>query len=411
MAEVKFYLKDPKSKDKTLIYLYFSFDGKRMKYSTGELIKPSSWNSEKQRVRFSAVGVTDINNRLQKMEEDISKIYRNLIIAEEDISASILKQKLDEHQSNKRQPKIDFFGFIENHIISVAPLRKKATITAYNNTLNRLRDYKEFKKKPVDFNNINLDFYYDFIDYLTTQRNFSKNTIGKHIKHIKAFLNEASEKGTNTTFDYKSTRFKKLTEDSDSIYLDKNEIGMLINLNLSFNKGLEQTRDLFIIGCYSGLRFSDFSQLRLENINNGFLKVRTQKNEDIVVIPVHDCVDTILKKYNNTLPKAFSSQKMNDNLKSLGKLAKINDDVEISKTKGGKRIKTYHKKHELIVTHTARRSFATNLYLEGFPAISIMKITGHRTDKSFLKYIKITPEQNAELLRTFWSKQIQNQNI
>jgi len=404
MADVNFYLKDPKSKEKTLIYLFFSFDGNRMKYSTGEFIKPSSWNSEKQRARFSTVGATDINNRLIKLDEDINKIYRNLILVNEDINGYILKRKLDECQSNKRKNKIDFFSFIEDHIIYVTPLRKKATIISYNNSLNVLKEYKEYIKRQVDFNTINLDFYYDYIDYLTNQRDFSKNTIGKHIKNIKAFLNEATEKGVNKNLDYKSNRFKVSSEDSDSIYLDKNEIGKIIELKLQYYKGLEQTRDLFIIGCYTGLRFSDFSQLRLENINNGLLKIRTQKNEDIVVIPLHEYVDYILKKYNNNLPKAYSNQKMNENLKNIGKLAKLDDDVEISKTKGGKRIKTYHKKFELITTHTARRSFATNLFLDGFPAISIMKITGHKTEKAFLKYIKITPEQNAELLRTFWNQ-------
>ena len=91
MADVNFYLKDPKSKEKTLIYLFFSFDGNRMKYSTGEFIKPSSWNSEKQRARFSTVGATDINNRLIKLDEDINKIIDTYYKRDKDD-----KWKLDE---------------------------------------------------------------------------------------------------------------------------------------------------------------------------------------------------------------------------------------------------------------------------------------------------------------------------
>ena len=105
------------------------------------------------------------------------------------------------------------------------------------------------------------------------------------------------------------------------------------------------------------------------------------------------------------MPDAFSSQKMNEYLKNIGSLAEIKDNLETSITKAGERVKTCYKKYELITTHTARRSFATNLYLDGFPAISIMKITGHKTERAFLKYIKITPEQNAELLRKFWETQ------
>ena len=66
---------------------------------------------------------------------------------------------------------------------------------------------------------------------------------------------------------------------------------------------------------------------------------------------------------------------------------------------------TNKKKYQLLTTHTARRSFATNLYLSGFPSISIMKITGHTTEKSFMKYIKITPTENAKLLQLHWDKQ------
>jgi integrase len=67
-------------------------------------------------------------------------------------------------------------------------------------------------------------------------------------------------------------------------------------------------------------------------------------------------------------------------------------------------VQTTIPKYDLITTHTARRSFATNLFLSGFPAISIMKITGHKTEKSFMKYIKISQEENANLLQLHWNK-------
>ena len=54
----------------------------------------------------------------------------------------------------------------------------------------------------------------------------------------------------------------------------------------------------------------------------------------------------------------------------------------------------------MITSHTARRSFATNAYLADIPAISIMKITGHKTEAAFMKYIKISEEENAIQLQT-----------
>ena len=89
---------------------------------------------------------------------------------------------------------------------------------------------------------------------------------------------------------------------------------------------------------------------------------------------------------------------MNLNLKHIGRLAKIKENVESSITKGGKLVKNTDFKYNLITTHTARRSFATNAYLADIPAIAIMKITGHQTEKSFLRYIRISQEENANKL-------------
>jgi integrase len=65
-----------------------------------------------------------------------------------------------------------------------------------------------------------------------------------------------------------------------------------------------------LIGCYTGLRFSDFTQIQPENINgdNTMLFIRTQKTSERVAIPLHKTVRTILKKYNNKLPKAYTNQ-------------------------------------------------------------------------------------------------------
>ena len=83
-------------------------------------------------------------------------------------------------------------------------------------------------------------------------------------------------------------------------------------------------------------------------------------------------------------------------------LAGIDSIEQKSITKGGMRLKKSYKKYELVSSHTARRSFATNLYLSGFPTLSIMQITGHRTETAFMKYIKVTANQHASLLRKHW---------
>ena len=73
-------------------------------------------------------------------------------------------------------------------------------------------------------------------------------------------------------------------------------------------------------------------------------------------------------------------------------------------TKEGRRQQTTHAKWELLTTHTARRSFATNEYLAGTPTLTIMAITGHKTEKAFLRYIKLVSSDHARLLKDHWER-------
>jgi integrase len=96
---------------------------------------------------------------------------------------------------------------------------------------------------------------------------------------------------------------------------------------------------------------------------------------------------------------------MNAYLKDVAEKAKsLKGKIGISTTKGGQRITTNFEKWKLVTTHTARRSFATNEFMAGTPSLTIMAITGHKTEKSFLKYIKVTPKEHAQLLKATWEK-------
>jgi integrase len=213
-------------------------------------------------------------------------------------------------------------------------------------------------------------------------------------------MKEALRRGLTSNTSFQDESFRVVEEETDQIYLNDKELNKIYNLDLSQKSSYERVRDLFIIASYTGLRFSDLIQIKAEQfINNATqLKIKTQKTGLKVIIPLHYSVKSILKKYGDKLPPAISNQKMNKYLKEIGNWAKINQTISISITKGGLRVDKNYKKYELITVHTARRSFATNLYLAGVPSLTIMKITGHRTERSFLKYIRVSPEENARLL-------------
>lgn len=93
----------------------------------------------------------------------------------------------------------------------------------------------------------------------------------------------------------------------------------------------------------------------------------------------------------NKLPKSLSNQKFNDYIKECLKKAGFNEIGRLS-------TKPELPLYECVSSHTARRSFATNYYLQGFPTIDLMKIAGHKTEKAFLKYIRVSKLDSAKRL-------------
>lgn len=188
--------------------------------------------------------------------------------------------------------------------------------------------------------------------------------------------------------------FKVVEEETDAIYLTENELAKIYQLNLSDDKELEEVRDIFIVGCYTRLRYSDLSTLNNEHIDlvNGNINIKQRKVHKAVVIPIIDYVPNILKKYNYDLPKV-SSYKFNEHVKELGEKIKLNQKIEIVRKKGNARVTDIRKKYELMSSHTCRRSFCTNMYLSGFPAEELMKISGHKSPAAFMRYIKVDNQQ------------------
>jgi integrase len=218
-------------------------------------------------------------------------------------------------------------------------------------------------------------------------------------------LNEAAEANIQTNPQYKSRKFSVTSEQTAAIYLNEAELKELEQIDLSADPRLERVRDLFLIGCYTGLRFGDWYKVTPAQIQGGNIVIAQAKTGATIAIPVHKTVEKILARYGGQLPRAITNQKANEYLKEVGKKMdslKINTSKTI--TKGGAKITTITEKWEVLSTHTARRSFSSNEFLAGTPAITIMAITGHKTESSFLRYIKLTPTEHAKLMKLQWEK-------
>lgn len=421
--EISFYLKSTSTLTKTSIYARISYEGKQIKYYPSEKINPKFWNKKKHRAKEDATFIEypEFNTRLNNIEADILNIYRkylndnNNTLPAPDALKKILNKELKKFEpiQDKGKTFLGFFAELIQHTINggrVQPVNGKpystATIQIYNATLKKLIAYQGKRKRIVDFKNIDIDFYTNYTEYLAKELILSTNSIGKEIKIIKVVINEATERGLNDNMQYKSKRFSTTSEKTDSIYLNEVELQALEKLDLKDNLRLDNARDLFLIGCYSGLRFSDFSILTPEQMSDGFIRIKEQtKTGQPIVIPIHPVIKRIIEKYNGGLPNTIVNQKLNKFLKEIGeKLPCLNIPFSTTITKGGLKVIRSNQKWELLTTHSGRRSFASNEYLNGMPSITIMAITGHKTEKAFLSYIKLTPDEHAQLLKMHWDK-------
>lgn len=421
MAKVNFNLRDAKSDTPTPVNCVIRYDNNKLVFPTGISVPPKFWDKDKQKVKqtTSFPNGSQLNERLTSLETLVQKEFRTF---ENDNgykpTANELRERLNIATERTEKPKeTDLFSFIAKfREESKTKVNKETGKTfAYKTQCNRKQlneliiEFSSKRKKPLNFEDIDLEFYNDFTAFLTTGKEFSINTIGKHIKTLKTILNEAVERGLTDNIKFKSKKFAVLKQESDSVYLNNEELKLIQNLDLSNNTKLEKVRDLFLIGCFTGLRFSDFTNIKPENITGDLLTIETIKTGQKVSIPIHEAIKPIFQKYmereNKPLPRTLSNQKMNEYIKELcRKVNPLNEFVSIKENKAGVTYFTKYQKFELITTHTARRSFATNNFKSGLSSQVIMAITGHKTEKSFLTYIKVTPSENAEIMRLHWAK-------
>lgn len=423
MADLKtnFNLRFP-NREESKIHLVCRWANQRLIFPTDITIKVKDWDSKSQRPNRKSITYTETRTRLENIESEAFNQFRQLINdselnyvpSVEDLSIR-LKEKLKGIKVSDYRD-IDLFQFIDQFIAkrvdSLNPKTSKPytkeTIKSYANTKRKLEEYVQHKRvRRFGFDSIDLAFHRDFIKYMKS-KNYSTNYIGNQIKNIKLFMSDSREDGFHTNLEYLKRAFTKPTEITDKIYLSVEDLEQIEKCDLSGAKRLDNVRDWLILGCWTGLRFTDLMNLKRENIfldtpDGDYLEVLTSKTARTVIIPILPQAKRILNKYTSTsktsLPRPLSNQKFNEFVKEVGQKSNIDETVTLSITKGGKGVSTSTPKYEVISSHICRRSFATNTYKMGVPTVTIREITGHKTEVAFLRYIRATSKEHANKLR------------
>lgn len=330
------------------------------------------------------ISVDDINRFLQmvgheKREQTFVKEY--------------IEQYLNDITSGKR-------------VSSKGTQLRSGTIICLKQSLNKFLEYQKARNLNLAFTDIGLSTYRDYSAFLMSQ-NYSINTIGKHIKKLRQLLATAQEEGHNVNQAYKQKTFKVHSVATDAIYLTKEDLQAINNLNLkNFPAHYTLARDIFMIGVFTAQRVSDYNNLLPDNFvlsPHGdilALRITQRKTGKKVVIPCNSSLQRIFSRYSfSALPHLYE-QKINNLMKEIGRLAGLCDPVEICTTKGGVAVHQCIPKWKLIHTHTARRTGATLMYLSGMDAYDICKITGHSSIQTLERYIKAGELETLKKLST-----------
>lgn len=406
-----FHLKSPKGDKESLIYFsaYFKNESKKLIYSTGETITPKEWNF-KNRMPNDLSGRTTradnhraINMQLNRYTDFYIKIINRYIHAEQEITVENIRNEFDKEFKKTKTGSRDFFAVYDKFMTEkindkTDKANSTSTIKRYEYNKKLLQDFEESKDVKLNFNQIDKKFYNTFINYCTNTKNHSTNTLSRNIGLFKTFMNWAVLNRYTYKLDFQE--FKNIKKEiTDEVALSKEQVVEIFNFDFSNNQRLERVRDLFVFGCFTGMRYSNYSKIKKNDIIDSHIKVRDVKdNRKQLNIPLNDYSSYLLKKYDYRLPE-ISNQKFNEYIKEVIKIVGYTENIKKTSKLGNEIIETVTSFYERISSHTARRSFITIMKTDKIPDKIIMGFTGHKSLEVFNQYYKPNDIEKVDFMQ------------
>jgi len=422
MATHKFIIRKNRvnTKGQTAIYLQFVHRSDPKLISTGIKIKPKYWDDYKGKLRSTHPDFNVLAATLSKLEAKVNRILHEALMQEAEPTIDYVKSKLndEEPKTNKpirttkketSTPKINFYKAMDEYIEINKSTKAKGTVARYGVLKRHIQNFEKKRKFKISFDSINYDFFEGFQNYFITDLDNTNNTFRKNIKSLKAFLNWGIKKRYHSNQAFND--FKTSIDEPDVIYLTEDELMTLYRFDFKDDETLGEIRDLFCLCCFTSLRLSDVLNLKKEDIKGDKIAQQRQiKTRKVIAqIPLNNFAIEILEKNKTRYPdskfyfKKRRSTDINLGIKDAAEAAGINDEVTIVRFKGSKRVENTLKKFEAIKSHTARRTFITLSLQKGMRPETLMKITGHTTLKTLMRYVKIADNVIEDEMTKAWN--------
>lgn len=362
------------------LYAYHQTNQKYL--STGLSVQPEEWDTRHGAVskRHPLQHAYNTNIRRMKLELEEHLLYGGTIsnFREEKTAGSLIAY---------------FNSVIEKGDKGLLSIRK-STLKNYKSALRRLTEYRDFKcLDDITFTDIDMSFYNGFSHFLATQRACRAPGIGKNMKIVKRLMNMGLEEKLHSNMTHRDPAFKIHRQSvSQKIYLTQDELSRLENLDLSGQPTLERERDRFLLAYWLLMRFSDVCRVNRSMIfqmaGKSFLRYQSKKTDTEATLPLKESAMFIMEKYNYDFSFTGNVQ-ANRELKAIAAMAGVNTLVNQGDQSGPK--------CRFITTHTARRSAATNLYLEGASLKMIGDLGGWRDLQTLRVYLRASGLDTAQV--------------
>ena len=355
-------------KGMALVQVEAYLNRRKMYFSTRVYLKPDQWDVKRRMVK-NHPNSDALNRMLYDFIADIEQKELGLWQQRRSISLDSLKDSIEKPENNGNS----FLTFFKEEVNNSS--LKESTRQNHLSTLELLQEYK----KDIVFTDLTFEFVSSFDNYLQS-KGYHLNTIAKHMKHLKRYVNVAINKEYMDIQKYAFRKYKIKSIEGSHTHLSPEELNKMeeVNLEGKFTK-LQKSKDAFLFCCYAGLRYSDFINLTAANIvelhQETWLIYKSGKTGIDVRLPLYLLFEgkglRVLENYKDDLNGFFrlkDNSNVNKDLNALAKLAEIDKRISF---------------------HTARHTNATLLIYSGANITTVQKLLGHKSVKTTQVYANI----------------------
>lgn len=382
---VSFFLKKTKllKNGEASVAMRITVDGQRVENNIRKSILPSLWDQAKERAKGTSASAVDLNRFIEEARVRIHQIITELQQEGAEINPLIVQQRFYGVGQVRKQERT-ILQVIREHNDEAKQLIGKDFVEITWRRYETMKRYLgELIKQKYSVDDLPLsDFTGEVIRayevYLKTEKDLCQNTLIRYMKALKKITNRCLANDWIHKDPFAGIKFRE--DPTYPEFLTLEEVDRIYNCNPG-SKRLEVIRDMFLMSAFTGLAFSDVSQLTEDHIvtdndGNKWIRKPRQKTKQMSNIPLLDIPLAIIEKYQGDKKAAKKgvllpipcNQVMNRYLKEIATICKIN-------------------KH--LTMHTARHTYATLCLSQGVSLKNVSKMLGHASVKMTERYARV----------------------